>query len=262
MSIRTTLGMIAVALAGCAGQETKPEQAKAPQAMACEYISQIENRVLEIDKDGKRDASEAAELSRLYTIVSNTKPAKADVAAHEHYNHLVKMLNGAQNSNCNNMKFYLGFTGCDTAKFGNQPANWGISGTELIGPVTGEQLVEIYGEDAYKIMSKVVPVEKFEGGIVTQGPVNAGGGRIVNLTKYAVRLPLCSKGGEKVVFDEKVGKLVDKANCWFTKERLTELVTAERDKESRMYERGKVDEAWLIGETCKGYNLPKPAEKK
>jgi len=233
-------GLIFALGAGCASQQAAPE-VKAPE-ITHEYLSQVEQRVLAIDQDGKRTGSEAAEISNIYAIVCANKPAKdADASTKEHYNHIVKMLTGAQRDNYKNMKFNLVLTGVDTKEFGNVPGN--IGGTKPLEQVTGEQLMILGEQRAYEIMSKIVPVEKYTGCAVTRGTVQAGGGRLVGMDNaYEITLAEAKK-----IVGSGLGRL--------TKDAYKNMTDGKWDN-------GEMSRAYLVAETCKGYDLPKPAVKK
>lgn len=234
-------GLIFALGAGCASQKAAQE-VKAPE-ITHEYLSQVEQRVLAIDQDGKRTGSEAAEISTLYAIVSANKPAKdADASTKEHYDHVVKMLTGAQKDNYKNMKFNLVLTGVDTKEFGNVPGN--IGGTKPLEQVTGEQIVNVLGEQrGYELMSKIVPVEQYTGCAVTRGTVQAGGGRLVGMDKaYEITLSEAKK-----IVGNGLGRI--------TKEAYKNMTDGNKDN-------GEMSRAYLFAETCRGYDLPKPAVKK
>ncbi len=232
--------IVLAAYAGCASQP-QVEATKAPQKMTHEYTSQVEQRVLAIDADGKRSAAETAELSQLYAIVSGTKPEKdADANTKEHYQHVLKMLSAAQNDNYKNMKFRLVLTGVDTEEFQNVPGN--IGGTKPLDAVTGEYLVKALGEKrAYDIMSKAAPVEAYNGMPVSRGNVQAGGGRLAIGNAYEITLA----DAKKIVGDG-LGRL--------TKDAYAKVTNGSKKD-------GEMSRAFVVAETCKGYDLPKPAEK-
>lgn len=230
--------LVLAAYAGCASQ---PQAPQAPQKITHEYTNQVEQRVLAIDADGKRDAAETAELAGLYAVLSTNQPEKdADKPTKEHYEHVLKMLSTAQKDNYKNMKFYLVLTGVDTEEFQNVPGN--IGGTRPLDAVTGAYLVEKLGEKrAYEIMSKAAPVEEYKGTPVSRGNVQAGGGRLAMGTAYEITMADAAK-----LVGEGLGRL--------TKD-LYKKVTNGNKKDGEMYR------AFVIAETCKGYDLPKPAEK-
>jgi hypothetical protein len=234
--------MVLTAYAGCASQPQAVEAPKAPQKMTHEYLSQVEQRVLAIDADGKRSKAESEELSKLYAIVNSTKPEKdADAGTKEHYSHVLRMLSAAQKDNYDNMKFYLVLTGVDTAEFRNVPGN--IGGTRALPPVTGEYLVKALGEKrAYEIMSKAVPVEAYNGMPVSPGDIMAGGGRLAIGSAHEITMADARK-----IVGRGIGRLT---------ENLYRTVTNGKKED------GEMSRAFVVAETCKGYALPRPDEKK
>ncbi|MEM4246954.1 MAG: hypothetical protein QXR48_01730 [Candidatus Woesearchaeota archaeon] len=225
------LGTIVLALAGC----TSPATQEKPK-LTREYMQQVEQRINNIDSDNKRTAQEAAELSSLYAVFNDNTPE--DDANNALYEKIFKKLEEAQKETYKKMEFYVGFTGVNTEEYKNAPGNVGI--TRPLDKVTGQKLVECIGEQrAYQLMSQLKPVEEYKGLPVTKGPAEEGGQRIVCLENVAVEMTLDEA---KAVVGDKLGRL--------TKQRLEELTDGKKQN-------GEMYKAWLIAETCKGYDLPK-----
>jgi hypothetical protein len=220
---------------------------------------QVENRLAAIDADGKRTAAEAAEIANLYTVVTSTPLAKdANSDAKTHYAHVRKLLSDAQFANYRNMKFRLVMTGIDSAKdgFAGLPGN--IGATRALDAVTGAYLVQVLGEKrAYKIMAQAKsPVEQFNGLPVTPGNVSAGGGRIVGLDGIVVPIEMSDAAKIVGVIDVNGKEKPDAKGLGRLTPVLYKQVTNKDDSD------GEMRRAYLVAETCKDYDLPKPADKK
>jgi hypothetical protein len=203
-------------------------------------LSAVEQRLHDIDSDGYRTKGEIAEIAQMRKEIAAGKvDEKADDGTKQHYGHVKNMVDAAGDDAFKSQKFYVGFTGVDTKVFNNVPGNIGI--TNPLEAITGAYLVEKLGEKrAYELMSQVKPVEEFKGLPVSKGDITEGGGRIQGLQYVGVQMT--REDARKLAGTKGIGR-VDAA-------RLEELFDGKTDN-------GEMYQVWLIGETNKGYALPK-----
>ncbi len=236
MSIKKTLGMIVLTLtAGCATKPRVP-QAEGPHTFTHPQLTAYEQRLHQINSDGKHSASEVAEIDATDKALNAGSVDDADKHAKDCLGHVRALYDENQKEGPKHLQFYFGMTGMNTQAFQNLPGNIGL--TNPLESITGAYLIEKLGEKrAYELMAQVKQVEHFKGLKVKPGSVTEGGGYIQGLD-IAARL---TQDEAKMLLGDKLGRL--------DKSRFGELTDGKS-------ENGEMQEFWLIGETQKGYALP------